>query len=165
MFLKTPLMCVVLAASCFAAENLPVTQAESLSGQKITFPPALAGMPAVCVFGFTREAGDKTKIWMTKLNDAGIKAWSIAELESAPAFVRGMIRSSMRKGTPQPLLERSLVMTKDEKAWRGALGVKQENLPVVVLLDAMGRVLWTYEGAVGEESLAELMKRLNAAGQ
>jgi len=43
-----------------AAENLPVTQAETLTGQKLEFPLALAGKPAVCVFGFSREAGDKT---------------------------------------------------------------------------------------------------------
>jgi hypothetical protein len=96
-------LCLVVA-SCVAAENLPVTEAEALSGQKVEFPTALAGMPAICVFGFSKEAGDKTKVWMTKLNDQGVKAWSVANLEGAPALVRGMIRSSMRKGTPQPLL-------------------------------------------------------------
>lgn len=85
-------------------ESLPVTQAETLTGQKLEFPTALAGKPAVCVFGFSKEAGDRTKVWMTRLSQDGINAWSVANLESAPALVRGMIRSSMRKGTPQPLL-------------------------------------------------------------
>jgi len=144
----------------YAAENLPVTPAESLDNQKLQFPTALAGMPAVCVFGFTKEAGDRTKVWMTKLNDGGIPAWSIADLEAAPSLVRGMIRGSMRKGTPQPLLKRSLIMTKDDEAWRAALGVKQENLPVVVLLDAAGKVVWTHEGLYDDETAAEVKKRL-----
>jgi hypothetical protein len=74
-----------------------------------------------------------------------------------------MIRSSMRKGTPAPLLERSLILTKDEKAWKHAVGAKQDNLPVVVLLDATGSVLWTYEGLFGDEPYRALKSRLEAA--
>jgi len=157
---------LVLLGACWAAaaaENLPVTPAETLTGQKLEFPTALAGKPVVCVFGFSKEAGDRTKVWMMRLSQDGINAWSVANLESAPALVRGMIRSSMRKGTPQPLLERSLILTKEEKAWKRALGVKQNNLPVVVLLDAAGHPLWTHEGLFSEESLREVKTRFDAA--
>jgi hypothetical protein len=146
-----------------AAENLPVTQAETLTGQKLEFPTALAGKPAVCVFGFSKTAGDRTKVWMTRLSQDGINAWSVANLESAPALVRGMIRSSMRKGTPQTLLEHSLILTKDEKAWKHAVGANQSNLPVVVLLDAAGHPLWTYEGLFADEPYREIKTRLDAA--
>ncbi len=152
------------ADSPFAvAENLPVTPAETLAGQKMEFPTGVVGKSSVCVFGFTKEAGDRTKVWMTRLSQDGINSWSIANLEGAPALVRGMIRSSMRKGTPAPLLERSLILTKDEKAWKHAVGAKQDNLPVVVLLDATGSVLWTYEGLFGDEPYRELKSRLEAA--
>ncbi len=77
-------------------------------------------------------------------------------------MVRGMIRSSMRKGTPQPLLERSLILTKDEKAWKRAVGSKQDNLPVVVLLDGKRQILWTYERPFGDEPYRELKTRLDA---
>ena len=146
-----------------AAENLPVTQAETLTGQKLEFPLALAGKPAVCVFGFSREAGDKTKVWMARLSQDGINSWSVANLEAAPALVRGMIRGSMRKGTSASLLERSLILTKDEKAWKQTIGAKQDNLPVVVLLDATGRILWTYEGVFADETYRELTARLSAS--
>jgi hypothetical protein len=148
--------------SSAAAENLPVTPAETLTGQKLEFPTALAGKPAVCVFGFSKEAGDRTKVWMTRLSQDGINAWSVADLQGAPALVRGMIRSGMRKGTPPQLLERSLILTRDEKAWKHAVESKHDNLPVVVLLDATGRVLWTYEGVFGDEPYRELKTRLEA---
>jgi hypothetical protein len=154
----------LFAAFCRAADgNLPVTPAETLAGRKLEFPTALAGKPAVCVFGFSKEAGDRTKVWMTRLSQDGINAWSVAELEAAPALVRGMIRSSMRKGTPQPLLERSLILTKDAKAWKHAVAAKQDNLPVVVLLDGAGRVLWTYEGLFDDERYRELKTKLGEA--
>jgi hypothetical protein len=154
---------VAFGGSSGAAEKLPVTPAETLSGHKLEFPTALAGQTAVCVFGFSKEAGDRTKVWMTRLSQDRIDAWSVANLEKAPALVRGMIRSSMRKGTPAALLERSLILTKDAKAWEDALGTKQENLPVVVLFDSSGRLLWSYEGLFGDQPYQELKTKLQAA--
>ncbi len=75
-----------------------------------------------------------------------------------------MIRGSMRKGTPQALLAHSLILTKDEKAWKRTVAVKQDNLPVVVLFDAGGLILWTYEGLFGDEPYRELKTKLDAAG-
>jgi hypothetical protein len=146
-----------------AAENLPVTPAESLAGQKLEFPTVLAGKPAVCVFGFSKEAGERTGSWMTELSRDGIDSWSIANLEGAPVLVRGMIRASMRKGTPRALLARSLILTRDEKSWKVAVGAKQDNLPVVVLFDAKGRILWTYEGLFDSQAYRELKTELAAA--
>ncbi len=152
---------LLVAGCCLAASgNLPVTPAETLADQKIVFPTALAGKAAVCVFGFSKEAGDRTKVWMTRLSQDGINAWSIANLEGAPGLVRGMIRSSMRKGTPQPLLQKSVIMTKDEKVWKQAVGAKQDNLPVVAILDGSGHLLWTYEGLFGEEPYRDLKARI-----
>ncbi len=145
------------------AGKTPVTQAETLSGQKLEFPTALQGKPAVCVFGFSKEAGDLTKVWMTRLSQDGVNTWSIAELEKAPSLVRGMIRSSMRKGTPQALLDHSLILTKDDQAWKHAVGAKQDSLPVVALINAAGQILWTYEGKFSDEPYLEVKTRLSAA--
>jgi hypothetical protein len=156
---------IFVLVSSAVAQNLPVTSAETLSGQKLEFPTAIAGKPAVCIFGFSKEAGDKIKVWMSRLSQDGINAWTIADLEGAPTMVRPMIRSSMRKGTPKPLLDRSLILTKDEKAWKAAVGAKQDNLPVVVLLDAAGKVRWTYEGLFADEAYRELKTKLDAVSK
>lgn len=81
-------------------DGLPATRGENLNGQQIEFPAALQGKVSVCVFGFSKTAGDRTKAWTTRLEQEGIEAWSVAGLESAPSFVRGMIKSSMRKALP-----------------------------------------------------------------
>jgi hypothetical protein len=154
---------IVFIAFGDAVESLPVTPAETLSGHKLEFPTALAGKTAVCVFGFSKEAGDGSKIWMSRLTQDGINSWSVANLEKAPALVRGMIRSSMRKGTPAPQLEHSLILTKDEKAWEHTVGAKQQNLPVVVLFDATGRIIWTHEGLFDEQPYRELKSKVEAA--
>ena len=153
----------VLIQSSIAAQNLPSTAAESLSGHKMEFPAALAGHVAVCVFGFSKEAGDRGKPWMKRLNQDGINAWSVANLEKAPSFVRGMIRSSMRKGTPASQLDHFLILTKDAKAWEQAVGSKHDSLPVVVLLDAGGRIVWAYEGDFAAQPYQELRQHMGAA--
>jgi hypothetical protein len=158
-------MSIFILVFSAVAQNLPVTSAETLSGQKLEFPTALASKPAVCVFGFSKEAGDRTKVWMNQLSQDGINAWTIADLEGAPTLVRPMIRSSMRKATPKPLLDRSLILTKDEKAWKAAVGAKQDSLPVVILLDAAGKVQWTYEGLFAEEAYRELKIKLDAVSK
>jgi hypothetical protein len=150
-------------SSLAAADALPVTPAETLTGKKVQFPTALEGKAAVCVFGFSKEAGDRTKEWMTQLNHDGINAWSVANLEKAPAFVRGMIRSSMRKGTPPSQADHFLIMTKDEKDWAHILALKQDKQPVVAVLDADGKILWTYEGSFSEQPYLELKSRYGAA--
>jgi hypothetical protein len=156
---------LVTAGGFGRAADLPVTSVESLAGQKIMFPAGLVGKPAVCVFGFSQDAGDKTKEWMKRLYQDEVNAWSVANLERAPSLVRGMIKSGMRKGTPQPLQEHSLIMIKDEQTWKRALGAKDEKLPVVVVLDATGKVVWTYEGAFGDEAYRELRGRLGVASK
>ena len=55
-----------------AAENIPITRAETLTGRKLEFPAALQGKPAVCVFGFSKGAGDLTKVWLARLSQDGI---------------------------------------------------------------------------------------------
>ncbi len=161
-FVRLALLAAILAgaASCLvAADSLPLTPAETLSGEKLEFPAALAHKTAVCVFGFSKEAGDRTKVWMTRLSQDRINAWSVANLEKAPGLVRGMIRGSMRRGTPEVQLSHSLVMTKNEKAWRQALGVKQDGMPVVILLDPAGNIVWAYEGEFGDEPYRQLKSK------
>jgi hypothetical protein len=126
-------------------------------------PHGACGQTACLCFRFGKEAGDRTKAWMNRLTQDGITAWSVANLESAPALVRGMIRSSMRKATPEPLLARSLIMTKDAKAWKFALGAKQDNLPVVVVFDSTTQIQWKFEGLFGDEPYRELKTRLEGA--
>ena len=147
-----------------AADGLPSSHAETLTGRKVEFPAALRGTPAVCVFSFSKGAGDLTMVWMNRLKQDSVNAWSVAELEPAPSLVRGIIRSSMRKGIPPSLLDHSLILTKDTDLWERAVGAAGESLPVLVLFDADGRILWKHQGAFSDETYRELKARLATQG-
>jgi hypothetical protein len=152
----------IFASLPAAGPELPATRGENLNGQQIEFPAVLRDKLSVCVFGFNKTAGDRAKTWMTRLEKEGIEAWSVVDLESAPSFVRGMIKSSMRKGTSESLRARSLVLTKDEKAWKQALDLRQPELPVVAVFDASGEIAWAYEGIVSDDVFARLKAKLDA---
>lgn len=143
-----------LLALALPAQTLPWSEAESLAGKKAALPGVWAGRPAVVVWSFSREAGDGVKEWMTGLEKEGIQAWSVAMLEAAPRLIRPLIRSGMRKQAAAGQVERWLCLYKGEKDWRAALGVADDKLPVVVVVNRQGGIAWKragrFEGGASE---------------
>jgi hypothetical protein len=155
------ILCAVLFCGLAAwGQELPSASAETLEGKHIDFPGALRGSISVVVFGFGRDSSNKTGIWLENLTGDGINAWSLVNIESSAAPTRMVIRRTMRKGTPATLLGRSLVISKDAKAWKQLLEVSKESLPVVVLFDAEGHIAWkrqgTFSGAISDELKAQI---------
>jgi len=79
-------------------------------------------------------------------------------LAGAPGFIRGMIRSGMKKGLSAVEQDRFVVLTDDEKLWRTYFDVTADNEPYVALLDSEGKVLWR-----GHGSAANSERQLRAA--
>ncbi|MBX9602638.1 MAG: hypothetical protein K2X35_16660 [Bryobacteraceae bacterium] len=142
-----------------AAQALPSSEAETLAGQKVRFPDFLAGKSAVCVFTFSREAGESARAWMDPLWKAGVDAYSIANIEAAPRLVRGMIRRGMKSGMPPDYHARSLVLTRDEKAWKAVLQATDDKWPVVVRWDASGKITARYTGPFDARALERFTRQ------
>lgn len=150
--------CALLLAPLLAAQTLPPTPGETLDGRKVSFPALLAGKSAVCVFSFSKEAGEKVQAWMEPLVKANVDAYSVANLEAAPRLVRGMIRRGMRSGMPEAYRSRSIILTENEKAWKQALQVTDERLPLVVRFDASGSIKDRHAGPFDPRTLERLLK-------
>jgi hypothetical protein len=150
---------VALAAMAVAAEPLPRTEAETLSGRKVAMPDLFGGKPAVLVWSFSKEAGEKTAAWMAPLAKEGVNAYSVAMLEAAPRFVRGFIKSGMKQGMTPQQQDRMLLLYAGEKAWRTRLGLKDEKQLIVVVVNARGEAVWAHEGAYDGRKLAEVKEK------
>jgi hypothetical protein len=157
-----PFTVIVLigGALCARAQDLPVTTAESIDGKKLEFPTALRGNIVTCVFGFGQDSSNKVGVWLESLSGDNINAWSVVNLEKVPAIARGSIRVSMRIGTPTALLGRSLIVAKYYKEWKKILEIQQDNLPVVALFDADGKLVWkgrgTFSASIEDELKAHI---------
>jgi hypothetical protein len=158
--LPLTLLAVIGGALCARAQDLPATVAETIDGKRLDFPSVMRGSIATCVFGFGKDSNDKVAVWLESLSGDNINAWSVVNLETVPAVARGPIRVSMRIGAPPALLGRSLIIAKHYKEWKKILEIQQDNLPVVVLFDADGKIVWKRKGTFSASIADELKARI-----
>ena len=153
---------VVLASALAVghAQTLPATTGETLTGQPLALAQAVKGHSAVLIASFSKDAGSGADAWAKAVRQdsalAGVAAYEAAMLEKAPGFIRGMIKSGLRKQVPVGVQDHFVVLTQDEPLWRSYFGVSTDKEPYVVLLDASGRVLWHGHGDA--QSLEPLLK-------
>jgi len=149
------LIVLLLCPCSVLAQMVPSTEAEAVSGQKISFPPALHGRGAVLVTSFSRQAGSLSDAWVSALASdpalAGVPVYRAVMLEAAPGFVRSRIKSSLRHAISPSQQPFCLVFVRDEKLWRRALAPTDDKLPVVVLLAPDGKIRWRGQGTVAEQ--------------
>jgi hypothetical protein len=67
----------------------------------------------------------------------------------------------MRKDMTRAVQERTVLLYKDDNAWRLALEVAKDDAPLVVLLDSRGQVVWKHQGNYDEGAYRALLKRLS----
>jgi hypothetical protein len=146
---------------CFA-QSLPSTPGETLTAKRIVLADAVRGHTAVLIAGFSHDAGTGSGEWVKSIHAdpafAQCDLYQVAMLASAPAFVRGMIRSGMKKGVAPADQDKFVVLTEDEKAWKSYFDVTIDSEPYVALIDATGKLLWRAHG-----SAANLESQLRAA--
>jgi hypothetical protein len=130
---------------------MPGTSGETLSGKHIVLADATRDHAAVLVAGFSHEGGNGTGPWVKALRGdkalSGVTVYQVAMLEGAPGFIRGAIKSGMRKGTTPADQDLFVVLTQDDKLWRQYFGVTTDKDPYAVLLDAKGNVVWHGHGS------------------
>lgn len=142
---------------------MPLTEGETLSGRKLVIAQALSGHPSLLIMGFSKAAGDPCTDWARALNRdpafSSITVYEAAMLASAPSLVRGMIKSSMRKGLAPAEQQRFVILTSDEKPWHDFFHVSNDKDPYAILLDAKGNTLWQGHGPV-QSQLPQLKSAL-----
>jgi len=150
---------VLMAPVALSAAAIPPLEAETLTGEKVKLPELWTGRPSVVIWSFSKEAGEGVRAWMAALEQAGVDAWGAAVLEKAPRFVRPMIRRGMRGDFPKQLHSRTFCVYRGDKELREALGVVDDRLPFVVMLDATGATVWKHSGVYEEAAHSELIER------
>ena len=148
------LLAVLCAALPAAAQEMPRTAGETLSGKHLVLADQVRGQRAVLVAGFSREGGNGTGAWVKAIRAdsalANLPVYQIAQIAGAPGLIRGMIKSGMKKGVPSAEYDTFVVLTQDEKPWRTWFDVSDDHVPYVVMIDATGKVLWRGHGPAAE---------------
>jgi hypothetical protein len=132
-------------------QTLPATEGETLSGRRIVLAEAVRGHAGVLLVGFSKDGGAACGDWVKAIRAdpalAGVPVYEVSQLAGAPSFIRGAIKSGMRKGLSPAEQDNFVVLTQDDKLWRSYFDVTADKDPYVVLLDASGRPVWHGHGA------------------
>ena len=148
------LLVSAVAGAAQGSSAMPGTEAETLTGRSVVLAEAARGHRTVLVMGFSREAGDWCSDWARALRKDpaldGTPVYEAAMLAAAPGLIRRVIKGVLRKSHSPAEQDSFLVFARDESAWRAWLGVTDDKMPYVVLLDGAGKVLWRGHGLAGE---------------
>jgi len=142
-------LAAVCAANCFA-QGIPPTAGETLTGKRVVVADEVRGHRAVLIAGFSHDGGVRSSAWVKAIHAdsafAPIPVYQVAMLAAAPGFIRGVIKSGMRKGMSTEEQDHTIVLTEDEKPWQDFFQVSTDKDPYVLLIDAAGKVLWRGHG-------------------
>ena len=150
---------LLFSALGWCAEPFPAIQCEDLRNEKITIPDASKGHPAVFVIGFTHASQTQTKAWTDKL-EPEMHPYSVAVLQDAPRFVRGMAVHGIKSGVHQEARDRFLLVFHGEEELKQAAGFDRPDDAYVVLVDREGLIRWRFHGPFEEAAFAELKRQL-----
>jgi len=145
------IMAVMMSAAIVcAAQQMPSTAGETLSGKHVVPADLVRGHVSILVAGFSHDAGMQIGEWRKALRSDStldkIPVYELAMLEKAPGMIRGMIKSGMRKGLSPAEQDQIVVITQDQKLWEKFFGVEDDKHPYVLVLNANGDVLWKGNG-------------------
>ena len=124
-------------------QPFPEVRGESLDGEEVALPDALAGGPAVLFVGYEQESQFDIDRWLLGLDQAGVAA-RVLELPTIPGLggrvASRWIDRGMRKGIPKEDWAGVVTLYRDAAPVARFLGNENPMPARVVLLDASGRV-------------------------
>ena len=158
------------AAQLALGSELPLLEAETLSGDRATLPRDGRGHPMILVLSFAKSAAKITRPWLeacrapaaSATSTPVVRCFDVRMLEAVPGFMRGMVERGMRKGLPEELKRDALLVYADNDAWRERIGGTEEKTAYVIGCDGEGRVRATARGEYTEAALKRVLDAIAA---
>jgi hypothetical protein len=151
---------VLFGVPCFA-QQIPHTEAKSLTNQPIVVPLPGATKPLLVIIAFSSKGGDDTQAWnkafhMRYETDSRIDYAELADFEGVPSLIMGMILHGMRRSVQEPEKSHLAPFFSQEDAWKKVVSFKDPKVAYVLLADPSGRVVWQTTGPVSDQKIAAL---------
>lgn len=150
----------VLAVSA-AAQQIPHTEAKSLTDHPIVVPVPGATKPLVVIIAFSSKGGDDSGAWNKAFHvryetDPRIDYVELADFQGVPSFVMGMILHGMRRSVQEPEKSHLAPFFAQEDTWKKVVSFKDPKVAYVLLADPSGRIVWQTTGPASDEKVAAL---------
>lgn len=155
------------AVEGISAKEMPRINGETLSGKTVEFPLVTAGSVAILFFGFSHASHSQLKAWTEHANkqfhsDPHVAIYSIAVLEDAPRFVRGMAVHSIKNATPVAEYDHFAVVYQRESELKHITVFSRPEEAYILVLDPNGEIRWVGHGRATDSQIDELIKHVDA---
>lgn len=147
-------------------EAFPSVSGESLDGEAVTLPDALAGQAAVLLIGYKQETQFDIDRWLLGFVQAGLKA-PILEVPTIPSLgaslASGFIDDGMRAGIPKE--DWGVVVTLYGGAAKPVValtGNENGNNARVMVLDGEGTIVWFHDRGYSTAKVLEIVETTGA---
>ena len=162
--LATLILGVTLAAAeprLVPGAPLPPVKGNDLAGRAVTLPDAAKGRVALVAFGFSYASRTPVEAWSAHARQAwdADPRFTWYELPMIGGFGRlakPFITGGMKKGTPAQYHGNAVTVFGGVSPWKERLGVRDDALAYLVLLDPAGVVRWIHAGAFDAGKATEL---------
>ncbi|MGA7318725.1 MAG: hypothetical protein WBX22_32695 [Silvibacterium sp.] len=143
-------------------ESMPSLAGQALSGKWIDLPRATHGNPAAVIFSFSRAAGRDSQNWTQHLSkdDPLLTLYTVIFLESVPRLLRSMVATGIQREMPAAMQDRTILLYRDEPAWKQRLQMTDESHACVTLVGPDGEVQWITSESFTEARYSELKKHI-----
>jgi hypothetical protein len=141
-------------------ERFPSVVGNSLDGDEVALPEALAGAPAVLILGYVQDAQFDADRWLFGLLQAEtpVRVLEVPTIPGLfPTLIGGTIDDGMRSGIPSE--DWSVVVTVYGSPAKGIVALTGNEGPRnvrVLLLDGDGIVRWMHDRGFSAGKLLEL---------
>ena len=141
-------------------DKFPTLSAETLAGNKITFPDATKGKKAFLVIAFERQAQAEADVWFDvyakEFQKQGYVFYEVPMISSLWKWMSGFIDSGMRSGVPEAKHNNVATYYGPLDSYLKAFDVKDKSLVYVFTLNETGQIV----GRVTGKSTADKIKQL-----
>lgn len=157
---------VPISAPLRVGDPFPHLIGQSLADRTIDLPITGAVKPTVVILSFSRDGGTDAQRWAERMSIEPARTESefvvVAELESVPRLLRGTVRYMIKRGVPQSLRDRMLILDRDDAVWRDRLDVKSMSRSYAVLVDSAGNVHWMSDGPCDGDQIARVLTSIRS---
>jgi hypothetical protein len=159
-----PLVLVALAAAAqptLVGTALPSFTGDDLAGTKVTLPGAASGRVALIAFGFSYDSRTPVEAWTSHARTAwGAEPqftwYQVPMIGGFGRLAKPFISGGMRKETEPRYRANAVIVFGGTGPWKSRLGVRDDKLAYLVLIDRDGMIRWRYAGAFTPAAATEL---------
>jgi hypothetical protein len=140
---------------------LPAFSGDDLAGTKVTLPGAAQGRVALIAFGFSYDSRAPVEAWTKHARttwgaEPRFTWYQVPMIGGFGRLAKPFITGGMRKETEPRYHANAVTVFGGIGPWKARLGVGDDKLAYLVLLDRDGIVRWRFSGLFNPAAAAEL---------